>query len=115
MSTLRPFTTLDPIAIEKKYPKSFKLIKDWLTGSSPEGNVLSKEMMQAFIYGNPRFLYDFFDDQKYVITLEYNTKGWYYWLMEPDSSENLSQDFSSRKLVEEAAFINTFNIMEDKL
>ena len=53
--------------MKEKYPKTYKSIINWLSKCSDEGNVITEEIVQAFLYGNPRFLYDYFDDMGYGI------------------------------------------------
>lgn len=89
---------LNPKEVKQKYPKTYKSIIDWLSKCSDEGNVITEEMVQAFLYGNPRFLYDYFDDMGYQIRLD-----------------DESVEYHGRKSVEEAEFELALKTMEEKL
>ena len=98
MSKNRPFTTLNPKLIKSDYPKTYKSITEWLKKSATEGNVITEEMVNAFIYGNPRFLYDYFDDNGIVLV--------------PDM---YGPPMADRKVQEELIFDKGLKTMEDKL
>ena len=96
MSKNRPFTTLEPKKIKADYPKTYKSITEWLKKCATEGNIITEEMVQAFIYGNPRFLYDYFDDNGQTL--------------QPDLVK-----YNDRKEAEEALFEEAFKEQEGKL
>ena len=111
MSKNRPFTALNPKSVKIDYPKTYKDITEWLTKSATEGNILTEEMIQAFIYGNPRFLYDYFDDRDILINITYTGELFVYW----NNIDRNSRTAGTRKAAEEAAFETALEIQESRL
>ena len=118
MSDKRPFTTINPKKVKSDYPKTYSSIVDWLKKSATEGNLITEQMVEAFIYGNPRFLYDYFDDVDIVCSLDIPEKieCWIPVIKMPGVHLGYGQYLShTRKEAEEALFEEAFKIQEDKL
>jgi hypothetical protein len=111
MSESRPFTVLNPRQIKKDYPKTYKSIVEWLKKCSLEGNVLTEEMIEAFLYGNPRFLYDYFDDMKLCISIITDGTEWNATV----ADTQIVNFQKNRKDIEELAFNEAFKEQEAKL
>lgn len=107
----RGFTVMNPDAIKRDYPKSYKAIIEWLKHSSPEGNVVNEQIVQAFIYGNPRFLYDFFDDNDLLISIDAYRTGFEIKI----NQVRYVDVYKNRKEAEESAFKEVLIDLEEKL
>jgi hypothetical protein len=114
MSANRPFTTLDPEAIKKASPKVYKNVINWLSKASTEGNFLTEEMVKAFLYGNPRFLYDYFDDMGIVLSTMFNKENT-QWTCIDSQGINIGVIGKTRKEAEEDAFNNIIKFLENNL
>ena len=71
---------------------------EWFKKGSEEGNILTEDILYALIYANPRFLYDYFDDQNIVLTLD-----------------EIEIAVDGRKKAEEELFFNALKEMEESL
>lgn len=100
--------------IAKKYPKAHEKYCDWhrinFMGLTTNKNIPFKT----------RDLYDFFDEKKIIISLEYNDglgamNGIYLFNISTDESNIQSDDeFYTRTEAEEKAFTKAFEILNDK-
>lgn len=69
-----------------------------------------------------RHLYDFFDENEIYVDVSakcaLDDSTWfigYVWALEPDVNEYIEKEDQSRKVVENAAFLKAFEILEGKL
>jgi len=105
--------------IIKQYPKSIALMR---------GNFKSSQIWKLQYMSNPRLLYDFFDGQDIYIEIERDydyvgrcgeeikyTDTWNYNLVNQYGAIGYGEDFTTRTLAEEQAFLKAFEILEDKL
>jgi len=110
--------------IKEKYPESFHLAKWFWLGQThlepfEEFNIVPR--MRA----NPRFLYDFFDEQGIFITVSYDRAYQFFWWQitnEDAKCENMywthppsEAIYKTRTEAEEQAFLRAFKILEEKL
>jgi len=114
MSKNRPFTTLDPDLIKKMCPKVYKNIINWLSKASTEGNFLTEEMVKAFLYGNPRFLYDYFDDMGIILSIYYY-KEREEWECSDNEAISDHNPRKNRKEAEEVAFNKILEFLEKNI
>ena len=107
--------------IKEKYPESFHLAKWFWLGQThlepfEEFNIVPR--MRA----NPRFLYDFFDEQGIHIRIEFAiavsklTDEWSWFIAEKHRIYGSNgYEFKTRTEAEEQAFLRAFKILEEKL
>jgi len=81
--------------------------------NNPDKPEITQELVdravQAFVEGNNRMLYDFFDEEGHVITIYYYPE-WSYTIECVKYSEN---EYVSRSECEKAAFEQAFKLLEN--
>lgn len=111
----------------EKYPYAAQAIRDWFIGKMIESfkdqdvpsdfkdfmrqQGVSNEQLVKIISGNPRALFDVFDDNKLIINVVYTSDG-FTW--DVASVKNI-QVYSSRRDAEQAAVERTFQLLDEKL
>lgn len=114
----RNYPSIEPTLIKDPYPKSFKALVDWLPVQNEQDEVNRSMIAHQILTYTPRFLYDFFDDQKLYITVFYHEGA-------PDADEGegflwkINEDKShfggTRIVAEEEAFKEAFKKLEESL
>lgn len=109
----------DPKDILNTYPKCAEKLIHWAKEIFPEDvrETIGKEMVDTLIQGilgaNPRFLYEFFDSQGVIITVQYmqNESIWLYY----NNRETYSESEGGRIEAEKKAFLKAFKTLEGLL
>jgi hypothetical protein len=107
----RRFTQLNPTEILQPLPKSYNKLLEWLpvdVKTTDERNQIAHQMLMY----TPRFLFDFFDDQKLYINIEsdFEFKGFIWYI-----NDNGITGTDTRIDAEEAAFKEAFKLLEELL
>ena len=108
---MKDWLAINPIDVKEKFPKAYKNIIAWLSKSSIEGVPMTEEIINAFIYGNPRFLYDYFDDNQAVVSVFSQVDGFHYKF----DGEEISKPYPARHKAENDMIYEGLRIVEHKL
>ena len=115
--------------IQKKYPKALGLFEKWFRdGFIPGIDDIWYDGQNAYFCSeywkyedeaiNTRELYDFFDEQKIIITTYFIWGGGFRYAINDGGANDggyYSEWIKSRTEAEEAAFTKAFEILEEKL
>lgn len=111
---------MDWTAVKKDTPKAFERFVKWIDTESDD--ILQFELMM--ILKNERDLYDFFDDQKIIIDIQYelmDINGIDKFMFVPSAviislKERIGKSqYGKRKQAENAIFTEAFKILENQL
>lgn len=108
------YPKLNPEEIIQPMKLSYQALLDWLpvqSESSDEKNLIAHNILMY----TPRFLYDFFDDQKMYISINYHEGGPDEGTMLWSINDGPSNYGGSRIDAEEAAFKEAFKQLEIEL
>lgn len=114
--------------ISEKFPEAFKTFFKWywpdnriaFDGDSlyfcqtiddksyAESSISFKDILRI------RVFYDFFDENDIYMCMDWDNNGWTYFRA-TDNEVNWSKNYDSRTEAEEAAFLQSFKILEEKL
>jgi len=101
--------------IKIKYPKSFDTLNEWMN------NIVETDRIGIWwnvLFSEIRgFLYDFFDEQKIYIEINFiDYEPFFAWCISSKTESDLSRImYGNRNQAEEQAFSKAFEILEEKL
>jgi len=111
------FPGLNGDKIFQLYPKSIKLFKEWVGAFPKAGEVFGEEVsllensIKALLYYDLRKLYEFFDNQGYVLLIGKIDDHWTFHI-EGDAHSHSAE---SRIEAEERGFAICFELLEKKI
>ena len=112
------FQDQDINLISKAFPKSMKLLTEYMQniftkGTPPEqvAPQVTAEVINGMLFYSPRFLYDFFDDNKLFpcVVVETDEENWMGYVGEAEFESR-----STRTNMERVVFMEAFKQLETK-